>query len=98
MKVTYPAIFEKGKEDIWVRFPDVDRGVTAGDTLEEARQNAAELLAEMLEDYSSEGENFPIPGQVYEELSETEFIENISIEIRSFSDGRKRTTAQKAGR
>lgn len=81
----YPAIFERGEAEneaaYGVRFPDIPRGVTAGDDLENAKSMACELLELMLRDYVENGDTLPVPGLVKENLSKWEHIEMIEINV-----------------
>ena len=45
MKYVYPAIFRQGKDKIYlVSFPDLDGIFTDGETLADAKENAADVL------------------------------------------------------
>lgn len=83
-KYQYPAIFEKGgnKNDAGygVRFPDLPKGVSAGNDLTDARSMARELLELILRDYAENSEEFPTPGSVKETCSNMEHLEIIEIE------------------
>ena len=46
MKYVYPAIFTIDKEGIIVTFPDLDDTFTDGDTMEEAFENAEDVLTQ----------------------------------------------------
>ena len=61
----YIALIHKDAEsDFGVSFPDLPGCVTAGATLDEARDMAAEALALHLEGLSEDGEAIPEPGTV----------------------------------
>jgi antitoxin HicB len=61
----YPAVFAPDHEagGFVVTFPDLP-GVTQGDTMEEARANAAEALALALTFYTEKNQDLPVPGKV----------------------------------
>lgn len=61
----YPAVFTRDRKagGFVVTFPDVP-AVTQGDTMEEARANAAEALALALTFYTEKNQDLPAPGRV----------------------------------
>lgn len=59
MKYVYPAVFSHDEEGYYVHFPDIDNCYTDGDTLEEAIENANDVLPLMLSSF--EDDNDPIP-------------------------------------
>src|SRR6266566_1070835 len=72
--VAYSALFEPAEEGGFVvTFPDFGYGVTQGETEQEATGMAADLLACLLSDCISKGEELPIPkvhrGRKYRNIS-----------------------------
>lgn len=62
MKISYPAIFEAQPEGgFTVTFPDFPEAITEGDTLEQARFNAAECLCLVLDVRMEQNESIPLP-------------------------------------
>lgn len=63
MKILYPALFEYDETDhrYAVSFPDLPEAITEGETLEEARFNAAEVLTLTLEGRMDEKLEIPSP-------------------------------------
>jgi predicted RNase H-like HicB family nuclease len=68
---TYIALMRKEEDsDYGVDFPDFPGCVTAGSTLEEARQCAAEALAFHAEGMLEDGESLPAPSPLEEILTD----------------------------
>ena len=62
MKVSYPASFEgQPKGGFTVTFPDFPEAITEGDTIEQARFNAAECLSLVLDVRMEQGDPIPFP-------------------------------------
>ncbi|QIO05948.1 type II toxin-antitoxin system HicB family antitoxin [Acinetobacter shaoyimingii] len=61
----YPIAVERGsdKEAFGVIVPDIQGCFSAGDTLEEALENAKEAIAGHLEILAEEGEEIPLPSE-----------------------------------
>ena len=59
MKYVYPAVFSHDEEGSYVRFPDIENCFTDGDTIEEAIENANDVLPLMLTAF--EDDRDPIP-------------------------------------
>ena len=60
MKYVYPAIFRQGKDKIYlVSFPDLDGCFTDGETLADAKENAADVLNLKLWDLEEKREAIP---------------------------------------
>lgn len=58
----YPAVLEdQGVDGFLVTFPDVPEAITGGDTLVEARANAADALEEAILAYMAMGRAIPAP-------------------------------------
>lgn len=60
----YPAILEPDGGGFMVSFPDIPEALTQGETLEEAREMAADALATAMEFYAEDGRPVPPPGSV----------------------------------
>jgi predicted RNase H-like HicB family nuclease len=73
----YIALIHKDRDGCCgVSFPDAPGMVAAGDTIDEAMRNAAEVLQFALEDWSEiTGEEFPRPHSIDELRSDTQFAE-----------------------
>ncbi len=73
----YIALIHKDADSCYgVSFPDVPGVFTAGDTIDEAIQKAAEVLAFAAEDWSElDGKEFPAPRTIDELRSNAEFQE-----------------------
>lgn len=73
----YIALIHKDADSCYgVSFPDVPGVFTAGDTIDEAIEKAAEVLAFAAEDWSDlEGESFPAPRTIDELRVDPEFQE-----------------------
>ena len=73
----YIALIHKDADSCYgVSFPDVPGVFTAGDTIDEAMQNAAEVLDFAAEDWSENtGREFPRPRTIDELRSDPEFQE-----------------------
>ena len=63
--ISYPAVFERDNEDdtYSVSFPDLPGCFTFGDTLEEAKGHAAEVLSAYLESIDSRRLKIPEPSE-----------------------------------
>lgn len=65
MKIVYPAIITKGKDNRYlVEFPDLPEAVTEGETIDEALFNASEVLTLTLEGRAEEEVEIPTPSIV----------------------------------
>jgi predicted RNase H-like HicB family nuclease len=73
----YIALIHKDADSCYgVSFPDVPGVFTAADTIDEAIQKAAEVLAFAAEDWSDlDGKQFPAPRTIDALRSDTEFQE-----------------------
>ena len=73
----YIALIHKDHDSSYgVSFPDVPGVFTAGDTIDEAMQKAAEVLEFAAEDWSDlEGKEFPAPRAIDELRGDLEFQE-----------------------
>ena len=61
MKYVYPALFAKEDESIIVTFPDLEDMFTDGTTMEEAFENAEDVLNLMLWNREEEKDDIPMP-------------------------------------
>jgi antitoxin HicB len=62
MKIEYPAIFDPADEGGYtITFPDFPEAISEGDSLEEARYNAIEVLDLTLKSRMEDNENIPLP-------------------------------------
>lgn len=86
MKYIYPAIFEQDNNKIYlVSFPDLDGCYTDGKTLEEALENAEDLLNLKLWDMEEKEEDIPVPSDPRKiKTAKTEFISLISADTLAY--------------
>lgn len=63
MKYVYPALFVVEDDGIIVTFPDLDDTFTDGATMQEAFENAEDVLNLMLWNREEEKEEIPLPSQ-----------------------------------
>ena len=61
MKYVYPALFVKEDESIIVTFPDLEDTFTDGATMQEAFENAEDVLNLMLWNREEEKDDIPMP-------------------------------------
>ena len=60
----YPALFEPCKEGGFVvTFPDLDWGVTQGETEQDAQEMALDALCTMIREHVRNGEHLPRPNR-----------------------------------
>ena len=64
MKYVYPALFTTEDDSIIVTFPDLDDTFTDGATMQEAFENAEDVLNLMLWNREEEKEEIPAPSQL----------------------------------
>ncbi len=65
MKIEYPARITKDDDGFFfVSFPDLEEGITQGETLEEALFNASEVLTLVLEHRIEEESGIPDPSDI----------------------------------
>lgn len=64
--VFYPAIVERGGDDLFAFFPDLPGCTVAGRTLAELGTNAEEVLASHIELAARQGETVPAPSTMDE--------------------------------
>lgn len=79
MLKTYPAMFHKEEEGYWVEFPEFGGG-TQGEDLEEAMQNARQMLESVLASYLDEGMALPDPSDIQELSAEDGFVTMIQAD------------------
>ena len=60
----FPAVFEKSKDGINVRFPDIENCFTCGSTLEEAIKMAQDVLPLMLCEMEDDHTDIPEPTDI----------------------------------
>lgn len=76
----YIALIHKDADsDFGVSFPDLPGCVTAGGTLDEARDMAAEALALHLEGLSADGEAIPEPSTLDEVMADAENRSGVAV-------------------
>jgi predicted RNase H-like HicB family nuclease len=76
----YIALIHKdANSDFGVSFPDLPGCVTAGATLDEARDMAAEAVAFHLEGLASDGEPVPAPSTLETVMSDPENRDGVAI-------------------
>jgi predicted RNase H-like HicB family nuclease len=78
----YIALIHKDADsDYGVSFPDLPGVITAGSTLDEARDMAAEALALHLEGLIADGEAVPAPSSLEEIMSDAENRDGVAVLI-----------------
>jgi predicted RNase H-like HicB family nuclease len=79
----YIALIHKDRDSCYgVSFPDVPGVFTAADTIDEAMQNAVEVLGFAAEDWSAlEGKEFPAPRTIDELRADPDFQEQATDAI-----------------
>jgi predicted RNase H-like HicB family nuclease len=79
MMTHYIALIHKERDSCYgVSFPDLPGVTTAGDTIDEAMQNAAEVLGFAAEDWTKlKGERFPAPRTIDDLRSNRDFQERL---------------------
>lgn len=76
----YVAILHKEENsDYGVSFPDIPGCVTAGKTLDEAKDMAAEALAFHLEGLREDGENIPAPSPLEDIAKNPDFADGFAF-------------------
>jgi len=76
----YIAIIHKdGKSDFGVSFPDFPGCVTAGKTLSEAKDNAAETLEFHIEGMKEDGEDIPAPSDLDQVMADSDFWDGVAF-------------------
>ena len=80
MERTYVGLVHKDPHsDYGVSFPDLPGCITAGGTIEEAREMAAEALALYLESLAADGECIPPPGSADQALAHEDAFDAIAL-------------------
>ena len=64
MKYVYPALISHDSEGYYIRFPDIENCFTDGDTLEEAIENANDVLPLMLCSMEDDKDVIPAPSPI----------------------------------
>lgn len=64
MTYTYPAIFHREGEDVWVEFPDLVGCQTYGASEAEAKASAKEALSLFIETLIEDNEHLPVPSSL----------------------------------
>src|SRR5687767_350886 len=81
----YIALVHKGNDTSYgVSFPDVPGCISAGDTFEEALENAAEALAGHLSVMKADGDGIPRPRSLEELRNDPEFLDDAADAVVSF--------------
>lgn len=90
----YIALVHKDKGTSYgVSFPDVPGCISAGDTFEQAVDNASEALAGHLAAMRADGDRMPIPRSIEELRQDAEFVEDASNAVVAFVIPRSVTPA-----
>ncbi len=78
----YPAIFTPAQEGGYVvEFPDIPEAITQGDSLEEAREMAADALATALEFYFEDNRAVPMPSKAGRDHEIIELPASLSAKV-----------------
>lgn len=93
-KYAYPAIFVKEETGYSVTFPDLEGCFSAGETLPEAMEMAADALCLVLYNKEKCGEVIPPPSDVKQVQEETDAEVSLifcdTVEYRNFYDNIKK--------
>jgi predicted RNase H-like HicB family nuclease len=83
----YIALIHKDADsDFGVSFPDFPGCVTAGSTLDEAREMAAEALALHIEGMEEDGDEIPAPSSLDQVMSEPENRDGVVMVVNAPAD------------
>ena len=95
MERTYIGLVHKDPESGYgVSFPDLPGCITAGNTIEEARAMAREVLALHLEGLGADGETIPSAGSADEALAHEDAFDAIALIVVEASPERIEEEAQ----
>ena len=90
----YIALVHKDKGTSYgVSFPDVPGCISAGDTFEEAIDNASAALAGHLAVMRADGDTLPVPRSIEELRQDAEFVDDASDAVVAFVTPRAVTPA-----
>lgn len=93
-KTGYLALVHKDKDTSYgISFPDVPGCISAGDTFEEAIDNAAVALAGHLAAMRADGDGVPAPRSIEDLRQNAEFIDDASDAVVAFVTPRAVTPA-----
>jgi len=81
MRQYIALIHKEADSDYGVSFPDLPGAISAGRTLDEAREMAAEALALHLEGLAADGEAAPEPSSLEEIMSDAQNKEAVAVLI-----------------
>ncbi|HKU08301.1 MAG TPA: type II toxin-antitoxin system HicB family antitoxin [Bradyrhizobium sp.] len=81
MRQYIALIHKEADSDYGVSFPDLPGAISAGRTLDEAREMAAEALALHLEGLAADGEAAPEPSSLEEIMSDAQNREAVAVLI-----------------
>ena len=88
----YIAIVHKeAKTDFGVSFPDFPGCVTAGQTVDEAKDLAQEALALHIKGMIEDGEQLPAPSKLEDIMADTDYADAIAYLVVSIPDIKPRT-------
>jgi predicted RNase H-like HicB family nuclease len=90
--VNYIAIVHKeARSDFGVSFPDFPGCVTAGKTIDEAKDMAAEALTLHIQGMLEDGDRLPVPSRLEEIMSDPDYANAIAYLVVSVPDAKPRT-------
>jgi len=88
----YLAIIHKDpKSDYGVSFPDFTGCVTAGRSIDEAKEMAHEALALHIKGMAADGEKIPTPSKLDDILSSPDYADAVAILVVGVTEPRPRT-------
>ena len=88
----YIAVFHKDpKSDFGVSFPDFPGCVTAGNTIDDAKDMAHDALTLHIKGILEDGENIPAPSKLEDIMDDPDYSDAIAILVVSVSEAKPRS-------
>jgi len=88
----YIAVVHKDrKSDFGVSFPDFPGCITAGSTIDEAKDMAHDALSLHIRGMIEDGENMPAPSKLDDIMDDPDYSDSIAILVVSVADTRPRS-------
>ena len=88
----YIAVLHKDpKSDFGVSFPDFSGCITAGSTIDEAKDMAHDALSLHIKGMLEDGENIPVPSKLEDIMDEPDYSDAAAILVVSVSEAKSRS-------